>query len=460
MEQVTTSVDQLSIETPSLDPSSSELQHLLPDVNSLDPEVKLRAVRAIRSLVSQPDEYSIHCINIINQTESVNNICEIALDTCCDVQLTREASWLLSNLASVSGDDVLPLFKSNYLNTIVSLLKNTDPQVLEQAFLALGNVVGEPKSRRELLKVDYEGIVCKVFEIVKHNDPKLNGVVSHCVWFLSNFVRSPFDMNFESIIDTTIAIAKFIFYNNTNFTPQIINDNTWIFAFLTEDEDVVEVYIDEELMLAMIELLNSDVTTTRKAALITIGNTIACTSQFTESIANHDLMHYIKKCVMKETPKERKEALWVLSNIVAETSEPLIDVLFEYDLATRVIKILKENDCVECFFVIANAFTNGTLKQLMELAKLGGLTALCRFLDSSRWDLVVGCLEAITVILEVSMSITTGGSASIFQIMLEKNGAFEKMTHMLEDEEWVECHSMIEGIFDMINRNETKIENC
>ncbi|KAL0206308.1 hypothetical protein P9112_001615 [Eukaryota sp. TZLM1-RC] len=409
---------------------TSFLQSTLEDLFQSDQSMQLQSVRTMKSILVHDEQYTENCHTIINHPNLVSRLCELATDQTCAFELRLESSCILANLASVSGEALNTLVNTDFLGTIISLMKGENPKIVELAYVAIGNIIGDTDHRNTVLRTYGDCILDRGRHLIQLNDNAFEAAVARFIWTMMNIVRPTFDVEFEFLIPKIIYIATILFNDYTHLTSETTNDIAWTIAFITDIEVLEEDYFDTELLVNMRDLIDSNTKTTSKAAFRTIGNIIADSDYYTQILVNDKVTDYIGNEILHNgaNAKDTKDALLVLSNIVIDESGPFVDHLLKDDLATHIINMVNENVSEEAFFVIINAFVGADYAQSVALANVGAVDAICRHLSNDRQDLVFGALEAILSML------TKDGSISVFQEKLTMNGAFEQMDKLMEED--------------------------
>jgi hypothetical protein len=198
-----------------------------------------------------------------------------------------------------------------------------------------------------------------------------------------------------------------------------------------------------------------------------VGNLVSGHSDVTRAVVSAGALKHLKSLAFSHKKTVRKEALWAISNICAD-SQPLVQEIMDTGLMAQICDIVKNGSSdaeirKEAVWTLCNAATVGNREQIYSLVlkdnfrivdTLGDYLETCRDAKSIRT-----VLDSLFAILKVGEDQDTGNP---FCDMIEQCGGLETIEKLQEDaseEVYEGAVRILETFFDCQELGETKTEN-
>ncbi len=248
------------------------------------------------------------------------------------------------------------------IDPILCLLNSTKLEVQEQAVWALGNISGDCDEYRQMILQRNGFSVIVAF--ANQNMDKV-GVIKNCIWCLSNLCRNPKrDASQFPYIQPHLGFLQRLL--NCNM-PEVVADACWAFCFLTEakSEQKKEVlsYVNPQYLLYLI--LYDDIRL-QSPALRLAGNFVSGDQDDTQVMLNAGLLRVLAVLLGKAQELQKKEVLWILSNITAGTTQQITQVI-NMGFIKYLINVANTESLVlqtEAIWALCNAINGGTVEQV------------------------------------------------------------------------------------------------
>merc|ERR1719238_475878 len=125
----------------------AQLMQLIQQIGSADPQAQFQATQQFRKLLSieqnPPIQEVIDAGVVPRFVEFLKDISR--------PELQFEAAWVLTNIASGTGEQTRVVVEQGALPIFVMLLRSPSDDVREQAVWALGNIAGDSPNFRDLV---------------------------------------------------------------------------------------------------------------------------------------------------------------------------------------------------------------------------------------------------------------------------------------------------------------------
>lgn len=149
--------------------------------------------------------------------------------------------------------------------------------------------------------------------------------------------------------------------------PEVVADACWAFCFLTEakSEQKKEVlsYVNPQYLLYLI--LYDDIRL-QSPALRLAGNFVSGDQDDTQVMLNAGLLRVLAVLLGKAQELQKKEVLWILSNITAGTTQQITQVI-NMGFIKYLINVANTESLVlqtEAIWALCNAINGGTVEQV------------------------------------------------------------------------------------------------
>uniref|UniRef100_A0A915NMG2 Importin subunit alpha n=1 Tax=Meloidogyne floridensis TaxID=298350 RepID=A0A915NMG2_9BILA len=467
----------IPIEDPNADASTSgaggagipydrtNLQEIVEQAQSPDPEVQMLAVTQARKLLSSDRNPPIDDLIssgilpiLVNCLESTNST------------LQFEAAWALTNIASGTSEQTRAVVQAGAVPHFLKLLDSQNMNVCEQAVWALGNIIGDgPHFRDYCIEL---GIVQPLLKFVAPEIP-LNflrnvrkeffdgkgDVVKECLpvtkqgsLVMVNLCRSKDPPPNRQIVQMLLpALAMLIHHQDTS----ILVDTVWALSYLTDGgNDQIQLVIDSGVVQFLVPLLATPEVKVQTAALRAVGNIVTGTDEQTQLVLDCGALQLMQPLLSHTKDKINKEAVWFLSNITAG-NESQVQAVIDAGLIPMIIHLLDKGDFQtqkEAAWAVSNVTISGRAEHVHYMVENGVIVPFCNLLGVRDPQIVQVVLDGLNNILKKSCAQTDEVCQKI-----EECGGLDKIEH-LQNHESEEIYKMAYEIIDNFFSSEEEDE--
>uniref|UniRef100_A0A914LD06 Importin subunit alpha n=2 Tax=Meloidogyne incognita group TaxID=654580 RepID=A0A914LD06_MELIC len=491
----------IPIEDPNADASTSgaggagipydrtNLQEIVEQAQSPDPEVQMLAVTQARKLLSSDRNPPIddlissgilpilvNCLESTNSTlqfEAAWALTNIASGTSeqtravvqagavpqffeivgfskyeCFSTLQFEAAWALTNIASGTSEQTRAVVQAGAVPHFLKLLDSQNMNVCEQAVWALGNIIGDgPHFRDYCIEL---GIVQPLLKFVAPEIP-LN-FLRNVTWVMVNLCRSKDPPPNRQIVQMLLpALAMLIHHQDTS----ILVDTVWALSYLTDGgNDQIQLVIDSGVVQFLIPLLATPEVKVQTAALRAVGNIVTGTDEQTQLVLDCGALQLMQPLLSHTKDKINKEAVWFLSNITAG-NESQVQAVIDAGLIPMIIHLLDKGDFQtqkEAAWAVSNVTISGRAEHVHYMVENGVIVPFCNLLGVRDPQIVQVVLDGLNNILKKSCAQTDEVCQKI-----EECGGLDKIEH-LQNHESEEIYKMAYEIIDNFFSSEEEDE--
>lgn len=241
---------------------------------------------------------------------------------------------------------------------------------------ALGNIAGDCDEYREsILKQNGFSLIA---ELAAKN-LNMVGVVNNCMWCLSNLCRiQSTNPNLFSYIQPHLAFLQRMMYCDVS---NIVSDVCWAFSFLTtyflaNKKEIIK-YIKPRYLVQLIIVNDLHI---QCPALRIAGNIVSGDSEDTQLILDAGLLNALSYLLKNAQEMQKKEILWILSNITGGTPTQ-IRMVIDFGFIDYFVSVMNTGPPVlqiEAVWAICNAINMGTVEQVMIRLRLDVDSLCCR----------------------------------------------------------------------------------
>ncbi|XP_064456274.1 importin subunit alpha-3-like [Ornithodoros turicata] len=374
----------------------TDLETLVQNAASCDPNVQLSAVQAARRLLSSDRNPPID--DLINS--GILPILVQALRRHENPSLQFEAAWALTNIASGTSQQTQAVVNSDAVPLFLDLLRSPHQNVCEQAVWALGNIIGDgPQLRDYVIRL---GVVEPLLSFIKPNMPLT--FLRNVTWVIVNLCRNkdpppPID----TIKQILPSLCLLIHHTDNN----ILVDTVWALSYLTDGgNDQIQWVIDSGVVPHLVPLLSHKEVKVQTAALRAVGNIVTGTDEQTQVVLNCDALTHFSALLTHPKEKINKEAVWFLSNITAGNTQQ-VQAVIDAGLIPMIIHHLSKGEFQtqkEAAWAISNLTISGTKAQVSYLVEQGVVAPLCNLLAVRDPQVVQVVLDGLNNILKMAGS--------------------------------------------------------
>uniref|UniRef100_A0A914EHY8 Importin subunit alpha n=1 Tax=Acrobeloides nanus TaxID=290746 RepID=A0A914EHY8_9BILA len=409
------------------------LQEIVEQAQSPDPEVQMAAVTQARKLLSSDRNPPID--DLIS-----SGILPI-LVKCLESEnatLQFEAAWALTNIASGTSDQTRAVVQAGAVPHFLELLRSPSMNVCEQAVWALGNIIGDgPHFRDYCIEL---GIVEPLLKFVAPEIP-LN-FLRNVTWVMVNLCRSKDPPPSRQIVQTLLpALAVLIHHDDTS----ILVDTVWALSYLTDGgNDQIQMVIDSGVVKSLVELLGHPEVKVQTAALRAVGNIVTGTDEQTQLVLDCGALEKMPVLLTHVKEKINKEAVWFLSNITAG-NENQVQAVIDAGLIPMIIHLLDRGDFQtqkEAAWAVSNVTISGRAEHVLYMVDHNVIPPFCNLLSIRDAQIVQVVLDGLNNILKKS-----GPRTEAICQKIEECGGLDKIEH-LQNHESEEIYKMAYEIID------------
>ncbi|OMJ73218.1 hypothetical protein SteCoe_28128 [Stentor coeruleus] len=351
------------------DYSPEDLPTILSAFSTPDDTSYLYIAHAIRRLLCRNDDCPIE---EICKSEVMNHIIPW-LNRTDHTQLQYETAWICTNISSSSQCSIL--YYINAIPSLTNLLFSSNDEVRYQVSWALGNISANSQEERDYIlsinTIEGLGFSLKNSTKAKHT--------SLIIWTLTNICRKTPLAHISAVKDIFPLILPYL----KSPKAKIVVDVLWAVCGYSKYKEMQEVFISEEGIQTIQQLFT--ITTSQNVltlALRLVGG-LCYTSGSTEVFINKGILAYVKIGLESKYKKCRKEAVWALGNMCAETENQLSPIINE-GIFEKVIGFAQNEEMSirkECVWVLCNSAVVAGFEQVVLLIKMGLMQALISLLN-------------------------------------------------------------------------------
>ncbi|CAN7996860.1 unnamed protein product [Ixodes hexagonus] len=285
------------------DRSHTDLQTIVLNASSSDPNLQLSAVQSARRLLSSDRNPPID--DLIQS--GILPILVQALRRHDNPSLQFEAAWALTNIASGTSQQTQAVVQADAVPLFLDLLRSPHQNVCEQAVWALGNIIGDgPQLRDYVIQL---GVVEPLLSFIKPCMPLT--FLRNVTWVIVNLCRNkdpppPLD----TIKEILPSLCLLIHHTDNN----ILVDTVWALSYLTDGgNDQIQWVIDSGVVPHLVPLLSHKEVKVQTAALRAVGNIVTGTDEQTQVVLNCDALTHFPALLTH--PKEKiNKVSWKCTN--------------------------------------------------------------------------------------------------------------------------------------------------
>lgn len=421
----------------------TNLEQLVVDAGSDNPEKQLTAVQSARKLLSSDRNPPIDALI----ESGILPILVNCLDKHDNPSLQFEAAWALTNIASGTSAQTQAVVAAGAVPLFLQLLLSQHQTVCEQAVWALGNIIGDgPQLRDYVINL---GVVAPLLTFIKPCIPL--SFLRNVTWVIVNLCRNkdpPPPM--QTIADILPALNILIHHTDVN----ILVDTVWALSYLTDGgNEQIQMVIDSGIVPKLIPLLSHKEVKVQTAALRAVGNIVTGTDEQTQVVLNYDALMHFPALLTHQKEKICKEAVWFLSNITAGNQHQ-VQAVIDADLLPLIIRNLSKGEFQtqkEAAWAISNLTISGNREQVARLIQDGVIPPFCALLSCKDTQVIQVVLDGIHNMLKMA----TGQQVEALANMIEECGGLDKI-ELLQNHENVEIYKLA---YDIIEQYFSEVED-
>ncbi|XP_014282092.1 importin subunit alpha-3 [Halyomorpha halys] len=418
------------------------LDELVNEAGSADPEIQLKAVQSARKLLSSDRNPPIDALI----ESGILPILVRCLENQENPTLQFEAAWALTNIASGTSNQTQAVVAAGAVPLFLQLLFSVHQTVCEQAVWALGNIIGDGPGLRDY--VINLGVVPPLLAFIKQETPI--SFLRNVTWVIVNLCRNKDPAPpIKTISDILPALNVLIHHTDIN----ILVDAVWALSYLTDGgNEQIQMVIDSGVIPSLIPLLSHKEVKVQTAALRAIGNIVTGTDEQTQVVLNCDALSHFPALLSHPKEKICKEAVWFLSNITAGNQHQ-VQAVIDAGLIPKIIHNLSKGEFQtkrEAAWAISNLTISGNRDQVLLLIQEGVIPPFCALLDCQDNQVIHVVLDGINNMLKMAFP-----NVEALANTIEECGGLDKIEE-LQSHENVDIYKLA---YDIIEQYFSEVED-
>ncbi|KAJ3693704.1 hypothetical protein LUZ60_009184 [Juncus effusus] len=402
----------------------------------------IEILRKLRKLLSQSE---IPPVEAAIQAGAVPVLVQCLSFGSPDEQLL-ESAWCLTNIAAGGTEETKSLVPA--LPLLVAYLGDkSSSRVKEQCAWALGNVAGEDSELRSvLLSQNALSPLARLFLTDERPATRM------AAWALSNLIKGPDSKAANELIKIEGVLDSIVNHLKTA-DDELATEVAWVIVYLSALSDkAINILVKSETVPVLISrLISSENLQLLIPVLRSLGNLIAADTHVTDSILTvgnnitDQLLLCLIKCLKSEHRVLKKEALWVLSNIAAGTTNHKT-LIFSSEAVPLLLNILSSSSPFEIRreaaytlgnICVSDVILTNHLAPLVQSGCLSGFVSLVKSAD----------LESAKVGLQFLELVMRGYPNGEGPKFVEREDGIDAMERF-QFHENVELRNMANGLID------------
>ena len=300
-----------------------------------------------------------------------------------------EACWCLTNIASGSPDQTQAVVECGAVPLFVQLLLSNDPALQEQAIWAMANIAGDrPEYRDGCISVGTVEALSSILDSAIRT--KSTQIARLGAWGLSNLCRGRPAPDLSKIAPALPSLGRALSVSNDS---EILADTAWGLSYLTDscNSDITNHILKFFDLKRIVSLLGHPSSCVHTPILRVIGNLVSGQSDITLAVVSAGALSHLKSLAFVQKKSVRKEALWAISNVSADSHATLQSVI-DCGLMGLICDIVRDGRSdselrKEAIWTLCNAATVGNRDQIYTLVlkdRYKMAEVMCDFLETCR----------------------------------------------------------------------------
>lgn len=349
--------------------SPEDLPNILSCFSSPDDTSHLYIAYAVRILLCRKDDCPLEQIC----TSEVMNQIKFWLSRNDHPQLQYEAAWICTNISS--SPMCSRLYEIGALEPLVNLLYSPSEEVRHQVAWALGNVGANSSDERDfLLSIK----VIDALEFCLKNCVKEKNIPS-LVWTLTNICRKKPLAEMSEVRGIFPLILPYLKSNNIGIITDILN----AVVLYSSYPEIQSTFTTDEGVDILKHLFS--ITGSKSLTILTLkimGGLCFSRDGVTQAFLDKGMALDIKSALHSKYNKVKKEAIWALGNLCAETYKEIYPIIKEgiFEIIIQYAQHESPSIRAECVWVLCNSSVVCNLEQALHLIQLGLIEALISML--------------------------------------------------------------------------------
>ncbi|CAD8087573.1 unnamed protein product [Paramecium sonneborni] len=389
-----------SIETLSkLEAEQEKFEEYVYQVNSDDIIISYNGLNRCRYLLgcSKQAVPTGQIIELFFQTRVHIKIFDIAKST--NVPLLKyEALWIICNLCFGTQQQIQVILDKDGIDIFFNSLQSEHDEIVELAIWGLSNIAGDNYKFRDLILK--KGVLQPFMNLARKYQNQKSEIFKTLVWAITNLTQGQPAPNKIYNKDLLLILSEILIISEDE---EILTDTCLGLSYLSQDENLIDILIQQRIIEKLILLLNSDKQSLIIYSLRTLGNILTGSEEQTNIVINFGIIQAFEKLIKNKSQKIRREVCWSLSNIAAGTSYQVKQIIQNDSLLKSLFELLEQGlpDIIEQIaYLMSNSVVYAELKDLDHLVmQYGFIQKMANLLNEKEKKIIRVTLEGIYEIL-------------------------------------------------------------
>jgi len=294
-------------------------------------------------------------------------------------EIHLDSLWLLTNLSC--GD--LKIAKYLVDNQILFFLKEImtnfdDIRILDQAIMCCANLASEEEIRDLFFLEEFDYALLKI--LTNNKEDHSRNLYRNIAFFLSNLSRKNTQFP-DRLAPFLSVIAQFLHVED----EETMIESTWVLYNMSEQNyDYMMKFQTMGVISKIIKNLLSSHDKLKWASLRVVSLIARGPDLYTEVLYQNNIYIYISGILDSKIAALRKEALYCVSNLVAEDKEKCLEHFIDTDVFHKILKMLTMDEFItvrEGIYVLTNFVFSATPSLVKKFVYKGGLKVLVQMFD-------------------------------------------------------------------------------
>lgn len=354
------------------------------------PDLSRHLLMQIRRLCALPTHPPLHLLTQAGVTAKL-----AAYLSSSDPEEVFAASWVFTNLASLTDDEVMrEIGAAGAVEKLVACLGHERENVVENGLWALGNYAGgEEHCREEVLAA---GVLPALEQLTKSQ--RSEEFCELFTWVLCLLAKTQPKPQHLPLLSSLLVRSLSLPYDSA-----LINSLTGAYQFTVKDMDCISALLTVGAAPALISLLSHNNLDVQFQSLKVAGNVCAGTDKHTAVMLHEGLLEALCPFVEAKERNMRKEVFWLLSNVLA-SDRSQVEMTVRHRCFAGVLRGLTDGDLSlrkEAIICLGNLVSSKADIALEVWGDMEGLERVCESLAAPETSLQKVAMQTIQEYVEM-----------------------------------------------------------
>jgi len=354
------------------------------------PDHSRRLLMQIRRLCAVPTHPPLHLLAQVGVTGKL----AVYLNS-TDPEEVFAATWIFTNLASLTDDAVMrEIGSAGVVGKLVTCLGHESENVVENGLWALGNYAGgEEHCREEVLAA---GVLPAMEQLTRN--PHSEDFCETFTWVLYMLAKTlPKPQHLPSLCHLLVQSLSL------PYSSSLLNSLSGAYQLSVKDLDCVSMLVNVQAVPALLSLLSHSNLDVQFNSLRVAGNICAGTDKHTAVMLHGGLLEALCPVIEAKERNLRKEAFWLLSNVLA-SEKSQVEITVRHRCFAGVMKGLTDGDFSlrkEAIVCLGNVVSSKAEIALEVWGDMEGLERVCESLAAPDATLQKTAMDTIQEYVEM-----------------------------------------------------------